>query len=128
GPAAVPAGRRGAARRPGGRGVGRAEPRPPAGGVLPPGVARAARRRRGVQRPGVGTGHRPGRPPRPRIRPAAGRGGRLLDPRPAHLNTLGVVYYRLGRWEDAAATLTRAAEANNQATAFEDFFLAMCHR
>jgi serine/threonine protein kinase/WD40 repeat protein len=44
------------------------------------------------------------------------------------LNTLGVVFYRLGRYEEAIATLERSLrEGNNQAAAFDLYFLAMAH-
>jgi hypothetical protein len=50
-----------------------------------------------------------------------------LDPRHEHLNTLGVVYYRLDRWRDAVGALNRSIEAKKDATAFDTFFLAMCY-
>jgi tetratricopeptide (TPR) repeat protein len=50
-----------------------------------------------------------------------------LDPRNIYLNTLGVVYYRLGRWAEAIEALTRSVKASSEATAFDSFFLAMCH-
>jgi WD40 repeat protein len=51
-----------------------------------------------------------------------------LSPTPARLNTLGVVLYRLGRWEEAVTTLKRAGAASGgEATAFDAFFLAMCY-
>jgi WD40 repeat protein len=43
-----------------------------------------------------------------------------------HLNTLGVVYYRLGRYEEATATLERSARHSHDHAA-DPFFLAMCH-
>ncbi len=44
------------------------------------------------------------------------------------LNTLGVVYYRLDRFQNAIEALERAGAANKDgATAFEWFFLAMSH-
>jgi serine/threonine protein kinase/WD40 repeat protein len=46
-----------------------------------------------------------------------------------YLNTLGVAYYRLGQWEEAVAALQDAVKANGgKATAFDLFFLAMCHQ
>ena len=48
-----------------------------------------------------------------------------LNPSHEYLNTLGVVYYRLGRWHDAVAALERSIEAGKDATAFDTFFLAM---
>jgi WD40 repeat protein len=50
-----------------------------------------------------------------------------LKPTPEHLNTLGVVYYRLGRHAEAAETLNRSIAAAKEATAFNTFVLAMCH-
>ncbi len=44
------------------------------------------------------------------------------------LNTLGVVFYRLGEFDKAISTLERSLrEGNDQAAAFDLFFLAMCH-
>jgi serine/threonine protein kinase/WD40 repeat protein len=54
---------------------------------------------------------------------------RLAPNKYDYLNTLGVVYYRLDRWSEAAATLEDAIKANgDKATAFDLFFLAMCHQ
>jgi serine/threonine protein kinase/WD40 repeat protein/tetratricopeptide (TPR) repeat protein len=45
-----------------------------------------------------------------------------------YLNTLGVVYYRLGRYPEALETLERSLRKSDaQAAAFDLFFLAMCH-
>jgi tetratricopeptide (TPR) repeat protein len=45
--------------------------------------------------------------------------------------TLGVVYYRLGKWPEAIESLEQAARANAESqgtgTAFEDYVLAMSH-
>jgi WD40 repeat protein len=50
-----------------------------------------------------------------------------LSPQERHyLNTLGVVYYRLGRYEEATATLERSAR-HSHGHAADLFFLAMCH-
>jgi Tfp pilus assembly protein PilF len=44
------------------------------------------------------------------------------------LNTLGVVYYRLGRYRNATETLERSLHDSGGDTApFNLFFLAMCH-
>jgi tetratricopeptide (TPR) repeat protein len=41
---------------------------------------------------------------------------------------LGVVFYRLGQYEQAIETLERSLhEGNNQAAAFDLYFLAMAH-
>jgi WD40 repeat protein len=46
----------------------------------------------------------------------------------AHFNTLGVVYYRLGRYSAATVALERSLrETQGQYAAFDQFFLAMCH-
>ncbi len=43
-------------------------------------------------------------------------------------HVLGVVHYRLGRWEEAISAFQRGLEARSgQTTAYYDFFLAMCH-
>ncbi len=43
-------------------------------------------------------------------------------------NTLGVAYYRAGRWEDAIGSLAKAEElAPEKTLAFNGFFLAMAH-
>jgi eukaryotic-like serine/threonine-protein kinase len=45
------------------------------------------------------------------------------------MHTLGVTYYRLDRFKEAAATLERTVKLHGQATANELYFLAMCrHR
>jgi tetratricopeptide (TPR) repeat protein len=42
---------------------------------------------------------------------------------------LGIVYYRLGRWQAALETLQASARANPDGpTAYDLFFLAMTHR
>jgi serine/threonine protein kinase/Tfp pilus assembly protein PilF/WD40 repeat protein len=43
-------------------------------------------------------------------------------------NTLGVVHYRLGNWQDAIQALQRSMDFNHGGTAFDYFFLAMAHR
>jgi tetratricopeptide (TPR) repeat protein len=46
----------------------------------------------------------------------------------ACLNTLGVVYYRLGRYAEAMKTLEQSLRVTREkAAAFDLFFLAMCH-
>jgi hypothetical protein len=46
-----------------------------------------------------------------------------------YLNTLGVAFYRLGRWGEAVAALQDAIKANgDKAKAWDLFFLAMCHQ
>jgi tetratricopeptide (TPR) repeat protein len=46
----------------------------------------------------------------------------------AYCHTLGVVQYRLGRYTKAVAALEQAVKNNKgQATAFDLYFLAMCH-
>jgi tetratricopeptide (TPR) repeat protein len=46
----------------------------------------------------------------------------------SHLNTLGVVYYRLAQYPQAIGTLERSLhEQQGQSDAFDLFFLAMCH-
>jgi hypothetical protein len=51
-----------------------------------------------------------------------------LDADHASLNTLGVVYYRLDRWPEAVGMFHQAIKAKQgEATAFDTFFLAMCH-
>jgi serine/threonine protein kinase/WD40 repeat protein/tetratricopeptide (TPR) repeat protein len=51
------------------------------------------------------------------------------DPQNAlHVNTLGVVEYRLGRYPEALATLTKSLKlGQGQWEAFDLFFLALCH-
>jgi tetratricopeptide (TPR) repeat protein len=45
-----------------------------------------------------------------------------------YLNTLGVVYYRLGQYPQAVETLERSLrESKGRADAFNLFYLAMCH-
>jgi WD40 repeat protein len=51
-----------------------------------------------------------------------------LKPDHIRLNTLGVVYYRLDCWREAVEVFRKSIEANKgEATAFDTFFLAMCH-
>jgi tetratricopeptide (TPR) repeat protein len=61
--------------------------------------------------------------------PLARRGVELAPGDPLCLNTLGVVYYCLGRWREAAETLQASARANPEGpTAYDLFFLAMTYR
>jgi tetratricopeptide (TPR) repeat protein len=51
-----------------------------------------------------------------------------LDPyNGAYRNTLGVVYYRLCRYQDAVATLERNNKLHPELTAFDGYFLAMSY-
>jgi Flp pilus assembly protein TadD len=54
----------------------------------------------------------------------------LLDPcNWSYRNTLGVAYYRLGRWRQAADTLENATSlSGRQGNAFDLFFLAMSYK
>ena len=61
--------------------------------------------------------------------PLARRAVELAPEEPLCLNTLGVVYYRLGQWKEAAETLQASARANRAGpTAYDLFFLATTHR
>jgi tetratricopeptide (TPR) repeat protein len=61
--------------------------------------------------------------------PLARRAVELAPGHPLCLNTLGVVYYRLGRWKEAAETLQASARANPEdPTAYDLFFLAMTYQ
>jgi Tetratricopeptide repeat/WD domain, G-beta repeat len=61
--------------------------------------------------------------------PLARRAVELAPDEPLYLNTLGVVYYRLGRWDEAIETLQASARANRDGpTAYDLFFLAMTYR
>jgi hypothetical protein len=63
-----------------------------------------------------------------RALPLARRAVELAPDEPLCLNTLGVVYYRLGKWQEAAATLEASAAKNPQSgTAYDLFFLAMTY-
>ncbi len=42
-------------------------------------------------------------------------------------NTLGVAYFRLGKWEEARSALYRSMELSDEGDAFDWFFLAMIH-
>jgi uncharacterized protein HemY len=65
----------------------------------------------------------------PKALPLARRAVELAPQEPLCLNTLGVVYYRLGRWQEAAETLEASARANRDGpTAYDLFFLAMTYR
>jgi serine/threonine protein kinase/WD40 repeat protein/Tfp pilus assembly protein PilF len=60
--------------------------------------------------------------------PLAQKAVALLPDRQIFLNTLGVVYYRLGQYQQAVQTLERSLSAGKGETAaFDLFFLAMCH-
>ena len=61
--------------------------------------------------------------------PLARRAVALAPDEPLCLNTLGVVYYRLGQWQEAADTLQASAQTNPEGPAAYDlFFLAMAYR
>jgi uncharacterized protein HemY len=61
--------------------------------------------------------------------PLARRAVELAPDEPLCLNTLGVVYYRLGQWQQAAETLQASARANPVGpTAYDLLFLAMTYR
>src|SRR5262249_21931197 len=60
--------------------------------------------------------------------PLAEKAVALSPERWMHVNTLGVVYYRLGRHEPAMEMLERSLRASKGETAaFDLFFLPMCH-
>ena len=60
--------------------------------------------------------------------PLAQKAVELAPERWAYCHTLGVVHYRLGRHKEAVAALQRGIKNNkDQATAFDLYFLAMCH-
>jgi eukaryotic-like serine/threonine-protein kinase len=64
----------------------------------------------------------------PRALPLARRAVELAPDEPLCLNTLGVVYYRLGQWREAVETLEASARANREGPgAYDLFFLAMAH-
>jgi uncharacterized protein HemY len=64
-----------------------------------------------------------------RALPLARRSVELAPDEPLYRNTLGVVYYRLGRWQEAAETLEASGRANREGpTAYDLFFLAMTYR
>ena len=59
----------------------------------------------------------------------ARRAVKLAHDEPLCLNTLGVVYYRLGQWKEAADTLRASARANPAGPiAYDLFFLAMTYQ
>jgi tetratricopeptide (TPR) repeat protein len=63
-----------------------------------------------------------------RALPLAQKAVALMPDQPMFLNTLGVVYYRLGRYPQAVETLERSLrEAKGEYAAHDRFFLAMCH-
>jgi tetratricopeptide (TPR) repeat protein len=60
--------------------------------------------------------------------PLAQRAGELAPDSWAFCHTLGVAHYRLGQYKEAAEALERGVKNNKgQATAFDLYFLAMCH-
>jgi serine/threonine protein kinase/WD40 repeat protein len=59
--------------------------------------------------------------------PLAQRAAAARPDNEAYLNTLGVVYYRLGEHERAVVALERSLRASQQAAGFSWLFLAMCH-
>ena len=61
--------------------------------------------------------------------PLSRRAVALAPDEPLCLNTLGVVYYRLGQWKEAADTLQASAQTNPEGpSAYDLFFLAMAYR
>jgi tetratricopeptide (TPR) repeat protein len=60
--------------------------------------------------------------------PLAEEAVRLLPGQADSLNTLGVVYCRLGRHKEAIEKLKKVVEMSGEATACELFFLAISHR
>jgi uncharacterized protein HemY len=64
----------------------------------------------------------------PRAQPLARQAVEFAPGEPLCLNTLGVVYYRLGRWQEAVETLQESAQVNPEgATGYDLFFLAMAY-
>jgi WD40 repeat protein len=60
--------------------------------------------------------------------PLARKAVELAPDQWSYVNTLGVVYYRLGPYEPAIAMLQRSLhEGKDRAAAYDLFFLAMCH-
>jgi tetratricopeptide (TPR) repeat protein len=60
--------------------------------------------------------------------PLAQKAVELAPENAGYCNTLGVVHYRLGRYKDAVEALERGINNNKDvATAFDLYFLAMCH-
>jgi tetratricopeptide (TPR) repeat protein len=60
--------------------------------------------------------------------PLAERATRLAPASGPYWQTLGIVYYRLGRAREGLAALERGAARKGGPTAYDLFFLAMCHR
>jgi tetratricopeptide (TPR) repeat protein len=50
-----------------------------------------------------------------------------LDPKPYYWNTLGVAYYRSGRYPDAVTALEKSLARHSDLPAGDWLFLAMCH-
>ena len=60
--------------------------------------------------------------------PLAQKAVELAPDNRAYGNTLGMAHYRLGQYKESVAALERGIKNNkDQATAFELYFLAMCH-
>jgi tetratricopeptide (TPR) repeat protein len=62
-----------------------------------------------------------------RALPLASRAVRLAPENTNYLNTLGVTYYRLERFDEAVATLRRSLRGSS-AAAYDLYFLALCHK
>jgi serine/threonine protein kinase/WD40 repeat protein/tetratricopeptide (TPR) repeat protein len=63
-----------------------------------------------------------------KAQPLAQKAVELAPDRWEHCHTLGVVHYRLGKYEEAVEALERGIKNNNgQPNAFDLYFLAMCH-
>jgi WD40 repeat protein len=60
--------------------------------------------------------------------PLAQKAVRLDPDRSIYRNTLGVVWYRLGRYQEAIACLEKTSKVNGDFNAFDGYFLAMSYQ